>query len=178
MFLFSSKIICLLHPLLTLALGSDLHECPPSFSYSSLSTHKVNTFFSAIPKCVTALVVIIVSLYVLSVLKRILRQVVPSTNLPQPQPMERHHHGSGQNRDVAFKPLGSRLSGPAEDPVTLYTIDVPFIENLGSGNPSHPHSIFPMAELNSVGMPNDMEVTKFINGNGKRESLQRSSGSL
>lgn len=176
---FFSKIICFMPPLLTLALGSDLHECPPSFSYSSLSTHKVNTFFSAIPKCVTALVVIIVSLYVLSVLKRILRQVVPSTNLPQPQPLERNHHGSGQNKNVAFKLLGSRLTGtgPAEDPVTLYTIDVPFIENLGSGNPSHPNSIFPMAELNSVGMPNDMEVTK-INGNGKRESLQRSSGSL
>ena len=74
-------------PLLTLALGSDLFKCPPSFRYSSLSTHKVNTFFSAIPKCVTALVVIIVSLYVLSVLKRILNHVVPFSNLPQPQPI-------------------------------------------------------------------------------------------
>ena len=85
-----SKIICLIPPLLTLALGSDLFKCPPSFRYSSLSTHKVNTFFSAIPKCVTALVVIIVSLYVLSILKRILNQVVPFSNLPQPQPIERY----------------------------------------------------------------------------------------
>ena len=85
--LWLSKIICLMPPLLTLALGSDLFKCPPSFHYSSLSTHKVNTFFSAIPKCVTALVVIIVSLYVLSVLKRILNHVVPFSNLPQPQPI-------------------------------------------------------------------------------------------
>ena len=76
-------------PLITLALGSDLLKCPPSFRYSSLSTHKVNTFFSAIPKCVTALVVIIVTLYVLCVLRKILSQVVPSTNLPQLQLIER-----------------------------------------------------------------------------------------
>ena len=76
-------------PCLTLGLGPDLFKCPHSMRYSSLSTHKVNTFFSAIPKCVTAFVVIIVSFYVLSVLKRISSQVLPSTNLLQPQLMER-----------------------------------------------------------------------------------------
>ena len=84
-----SKIISLMPPLLTFAFGSDLLKCPHSFRYSSLSTHKVNTFFSAIPKCVTALVVIIVTLYVLCVLRKILSQVVPSTNLPQLQLIER-----------------------------------------------------------------------------------------
>ena len=65
----------------------------------------------------------------------------------------------GAKNKAILRPLGAKLPGPSEEPATLYTVDVPFCENCGSGNPSQPAQIFPMAELNSVGMVNDMEVT-------------------
>ena len=165
-FLSSSKIICLMPPLVTLALESDLLKCPPSFRYSSLSTHKVNTFFSAIPKCVTALVVIIVTLYVLCVLRKILSQVVPSTNLPQLQLIERLEIRSHIKINMLFiRHLGNKLSKREPEPGTLHTIDVPSVENICIGSP---HPIFPLAELNSLGIVNDMEVTKLMNDNIKR----------
>ena len=64
-----------------------------------------------------------------------------------------------------FRHLANKLSGPEPEPGTLQTIDVPFVENCCIGSP---HPIFPMAELNSLGMVNDMEVTKLMNGNVKR----------
>ena len=58
-----------------------MFECPPSMRYSSLSTHKAIIYYGTITKCVAAVIVIVVSLYVLYVLKRISNQVLP-LNLP------------------------------------------------------------------------------------------------
>ena len=70
-------MICILPPILTLPLGVDMFECPPSMRYSSLSTHKAIIYYGTITKCLAAVVVIVVSLYVLYVLKRISNQVLP-----------------------------------------------------------------------------------------------------
>ena len=77
-------MICILPPILTLPLGVDMFECPPSMRYSSLSTHKAIIYYGTITKCLAAVVVIVVSLYVLYVLKRISNQVLP-LNLPNVQ---------------------------------------------------------------------------------------------
>ena len=77
-------MICILPPILTLAIGADMFECPRSMRYSSLSTHKAVIYYGTITKCLAAVVVIVVSLYVLYVLKRISNQVLP-LNLPNVQ---------------------------------------------------------------------------------------------
>lgn len=81
--IFFSIIICLIISMFTSAIDHDIFYCDRSLHFF-LSTHRVNIWFSAIPKCVAALLVIFVSLYVLVIWKRTLNNVIP-INLPVPE---------------------------------------------------------------------------------------------
>ena len=82
-----SATVCLVISILTSAIDPDIFKCEPSIQYL-LTTHKINIYYSALPKGVAAISVITVSLYVRFVMKRISNDVLPA-NLPAPQVLER-----------------------------------------------------------------------------------------
>ena len=88
---FLSTTVCLLISIFTSFINPGILECKHSIGHPYayfLTTQKANVYFSDIPKLMAGLVVIIVSIYVLSVLKRLSNAVLP-INLTNPQEIER-----------------------------------------------------------------------------------------
>ena len=88
---FFSTTVCLMISISVI--NPDTLECKHSTGNQfifpqSLVTHKVNVYFGDIPKLVAGHFVIIVSIYVLFVLKRLLNAVLP-INLANPPKLER-----------------------------------------------------------------------------------------
>ena len=88
---FFSTAVCLMISIFTSVINPAILECEPTIGYPYdhlLRTQKANIYFSDIPKLMACLVVIVVSIYVLSVLKRHSNAVLPIT-LTNPPKIER-----------------------------------------------------------------------------------------